>query len=74
MHIAFAFLENPVLRVIRHVVTAADAVIDVFAKLGGVWVGRITNFDTELTVAHEVVPFDDLLIRIVVTAVAWEAV
>lgn len=55
-----AGLEGPVLGVVGRVVCTANTVVYVLAKVGGVGVGGVADFDAEGVTTHEVVPFDHL--------------
>lgn len=56
------------LRGIWGVVSTTNPVVNVFTKVCSIGTGRITSFKAELATAHEVVPFNDLLVSIVVIA------
>lgn len=67
-------LENTLLCVVGCVVCAPETVIDVLAEGLLILAGRVADFYTEAVATHEVCPVNDLLIRVIVTAVAWERV
>jgi len=64
--IALARGELAVLCGAGRIVRAANAIINVFAIAIVVGFGRITNFEAEVVVANEVVPFRSLDVTVVV--------
>jgi hypothetical protein len=56
------------------IVGATNTVVDVLAEVRAVLAGWVTGFDTEDITAHEVVPFDNLLERILLAAIAGEGI
>lgn len=64
MDISIASFEYTILSVIRCVELAADTIIDVLAEMTGIWPRWVANFEAELIGAHEVVPFNNLGVRL----------
>ena len=64
--VTLARLEGTVLGVVRGVVGTSDTVVDMLAVVSGVGASRVASLETENTAAHEVMPFNDLLITVIV--------
>lgn len=60
--VTLAGLESTVLSIIGGIVGTSDAVVDVLAETSGVRTSRVASLEAENVAAHEVVPFDDLLV------------
>jgi hypothetical protein len=64
--ISKARFENTFLGIVGGIVGTTNAVIYVFTKVRSVGTGGVACFKAELAATHEVVPFDDLLVRVVI--------
>lgn len=62
------------LSIVGGVVSATNTVIYVLTEVGSVGTGGIAGLEAELVATHEVVPLDNLLVSIIVSVVAGEAV
>jgi len=66
--IAEAGFEGAILSVVWGIEGTPDAIVNVFAKVCSVGTGRVTSFETKLSATHEIVPFEDLLVGVVIAA------
>lgn len=65
--VTLARLECTVLGVVGGVVGAPNTIVDVLAEVGSVGTSRVTDLEAEHATSHEIVPFDDLLVTVVVS-------
>jgi hypothetical protein len=56
------------------VVLAADTIVDVLAETGGIGASGVAGLETEGVASHEVVPFDDLGVLVLVSTAGREGV
>jgi len=63
-----ARFEDTFLSVVRGIVGTTNTVVDVFTEVCSIWTGGVTSFETELLSTHEIVPFDNLLVGVVISA------